>query len=339
MISTGILPGGGLNSYSEAVSANGAVIAGGSNTTSNGRATRWTAAGGLQNLGSFPDGSHTHMYAISADGSVMAGEHFLGSFQALRWTATGGLQALGRLPGGTNTFGRAVSADGSKVTGWTEFGAARRGFLWSAALGMQPLPNITNARPFAMSADGTMIVGDTFSGSSFFFAFRWRADVGGGAVQFVEPLSGHQHLYFFALDPSGRIAGGASGNLSVERAVVWTEQRGLLDLNTLLPASGISLTGWVLRSCQGISADGTRVAGNGTFNGIDTAFIVTGLPSLLHAPCPANFNGINWLTIQDLYDFLAAWFARTSRADLNASGDVTLQDLFDYLHAYFVGCP
>lgn len=54
--------------------------------------------------------------------------------------------------------------------------------------------------------------------------------------------------------------------------------------------------------------------------------------------CPADFNGIDGVTVQDVFDYLAAYFASEARADLNHSGDVTVQDLLDFLLAYFTPC-
>lgn len=56
------------------------------------------------------------------------------------------------------------------------------------------------------------------------------------------------------------------------------------------------------------------------------------------SPCPANFNGTGGVTIQDLFDFLASYFAGDGRADINRNGGITVQDVFDFLNAYFSGC-
>jgi hypothetical protein len=42
--------------------------------------------------------------------------------------------------------------------------------------------------------------------------------------------------------------------------------------------------------------------------------------------------------VQDIFDFLSAWFASAPSADVNANGTVTLQDIFDFLNAYFAAC-
>jgi len=54
--------------------------------------------------------------------------------------------------------------------------------------------------------------------------------------------------------------------------------------------------------------------------------------------CPADFNFSGTVTVQDIFDFLAAYFANDPTADFNESNTVTVQDIFDFLAAYFRGC-
>ena len=54
--------------------------------------------------------------------------------------------------------------------------------------------------------------------------------------------------------------------------------------------------------------------------------------------CLGNFNGTGGVTVQDIFDFLAAWFANDPRADVDQSGTVTVQDIFTFLTAWFAGC-
>ncbi|MCC6321816.1 MAG: PQQ-dependent sugar dehydrogenase [Phycisphaerales bacterium] len=55
-------------------------------------------------------------------------------------------------------------------------------------------------------------------------------------------------------------------------------------------------------------------------------------------PCPADINDSGGLSVQDIFDFLAAYFSNATVADFNNSGSITVQDLFDFLAAYFAGC-
>jgi hypothetical protein len=52
----------------------------------------------------------------------------------------------------------------------------------------------------------------------------------------------------------------------------------------------------------------------------------------------ADFNGNGVRSVQDIFDFLAAYFSHDPRADFNASGVISVQDIFDFLAAYFSGC-
>jgi hypothetical protein len=64
-----------------------------------------------------------------------------------------------------------------------------------------------------------------------------------------------------------------------------------------------------------------------------------GVPDSCQTPvCRADFNGSGGVSVQDIFDFLAAYFSGDPRADFNTSGAVSVQDIFDFLGAYFVGC-
>lgn len=54
--------------------------------------------------------------------------------------------------------------------------------------------------------------------------------------------------------------------------------------------------------------------------------------------CPANFNGVSGVTVQDIFDFLSAYFASSIDADINRDNTVSVQDIFDFLSRWFAGC-
>ncbi len=58
----------------------------------------------------------------------------------------------------------------------------------------------------------------------------------------------------------------------------------------------------------------------------------------LLVPCAADFNGVGGLTVQDIFDYLNAWFAGLPSADFNHVNGITVQDIFDFLVAWFAGC-
>lgn len=55
--------------------------------------------------------------------------------------------------------------------------------------------------------------------------------------------------------------------------------------------------------------------------------------------CVADFNGSHSVTVQDIFDFLQAWFSGDPRADVNQSGTVTVLDIFAFLAAWFAYNP
>ena len=72
-----------------------------------------------------------------------------------------------------------------------------------------------------------------------------------------------------------------------------------------------------------------------------------GISYLTPLPCAADFNGSGSATVQDIFDFLAAWFGGCTApgpapciasADFNGVGGVSVQDIFDFLAAWFGGC-
>ncbi len=54
--------------------------------------------------------------------------------------------------------------------------------------------------------------------------------------------------------------------------------------------------------------------------------------------CRADFNCSGSLEVQDIFGFLAAWFAGAPGADFNFDNEVGVQDIFDFLAGWFDGC-
>jgi len=191
----GTLPGYEYGSAASGVSADGAVVVGSSsNASGSARAFRWTAAGGMQNLGTLPGGAYSYATGVSADGSVVVGilensiwdeEHgYIYVDRAFRWTAAGGMQDLGTLDG-YDSWAYGVSDDGRVVVGQAENSLFwRRAFRWTAAGGMQDLGTLggLESGAYGVSADGSVVVGE--SGGR---AFRWTA---AGGMQDLGTLGG-----------------------------------------------------------------------------------------------------------------------------------------------------
>jgi hypothetical protein len=85
-----------------------------------------------------------------------------------------------------------------------------------------------------------------------------------------------------------------------------------------------------------VLAPGACVGANRAFAGGAT---VCNPPGNLATPCcKADFNHVGGITVQDIFDFLGAYFRSEVTADINGGG-VTVQDIFDYLAGYFRQCP
>jgi hypothetical protein len=65
----------------------------------------------------------------------------------------------------------------------------------------------------------------------------------------------------------------------------------------------------------------------------DTRVDITYTPA-----CLADVNDDNAVTVQDIFDFLALYFADDPAADINGQDGVSVQDIFDFLALYFAGC-
>lgn len=119
------------------------------------------------------------------------------------------------------------------------------------------------------------------------------------------------------------------------QVTVWATLRGLLTnttvdnlANTGLPFPAGDWTG-------GFQFNRIIPAGQGAT--VRVAFGVG--PTIPPDTCPGDFNGSGAVTVQDIFDFLVAYFQQDPDADVNGQNGVTVQDIFDFLIAYFAGCP
>lgn len=67
-------------------------------------------------------------------------------------------------------------------------------------------------------------------------------------------------------------------------------------------------------------------------------FAIWDPPFVLRAFCPADFNGLGGVAVEDIFAFLNAWFASDASADFDGVGGVEVADIFGYLNRWFAGC-
>ena len=73
---------------------------------------------------------------------------------------------------------------------------------------------------------------------------------------------------------------------------------------------------------------------DGRLNAADVAFAaVHGLPA-----CTADFNGLDGVNLQDIFDYISSWLAGHPAADTNRDRQINVQDLFGFIEAWFQGC-
>jgi probable HAF family extracellular repeat protein len=230
--------GGGLPSRANGVSADGTWVVG----TAGGKAFRWSAATGLQELG---DGTAN---GVSDDGLVVVGASDFGSGrEAYRWTAGGGMAPLGDLPGGGfSSEAFAVSGDGSIVVGDgdsgrsttidvpgegpTTFTAHQEAFRWDATGGMQALGILGPGTAYgeyystgaAISADGSVIVGSTTITDNN-TAYLWTE---AGGMQGL-PICGFCEQQGYGISPDGKkILSGIPHQSHGGTTVIWDRETG-----------------------------------------------------------------------------------------------------------------
>ena len=256
----------GSHSYANGISADGSTVVGASND----KAFRWTAAGGMADLGAIVPGgiSGNYAYGVSTDGSVIVGKGQTGSGnEAFRWTSGGMIGLGGLLSGSVVGRANAVSADGSIVVGRSLSDSGRQAFRWASGsmVGLGYLPGSGySSSANGISADGSIIVGDSFS-SSVHEAFYWTStdglvglgDLSGGIFS-----SGANAV---SADGSTIVGQSQSGSSPSNEAFRWTSTDGMVGLGALSGGSFYS-------TANAVSADGSIIVGQSNSGGYE-AFI------------------------------------------------------------------
>jgi len=234
-------------SFVRDVSADGSTLVG----VDSFRAFRWTAASGVQDLGTLSNWSDSQATGVSADGEVVVGASFAGGVaplfgQHFRWTPSGGMQSLG-LPQGAIRLSTYVSADGAVVVGTVgaysqnDPSLSPRTFRWTSA-GIVFLQDHTIAG--GVSADGSVVVGDLGDG-----AFRWTS---AGGLEDLGVLGGVSSRVRGVSADGSVLVGYVVDSNNVWSAFRWSAAGGTEDLGTL---------GGNFSEATDVSADGRVVVG------------------------------------------------------------------------------
>lgn len=68
---------------------------------------------------------------------------------------------------------------------------------------------------------------------------------------------------------------------------------------------------------------------------VDVVVLEDGHDSVLFIQPQGDFNNDGVTNVQDIFDFLSAWFAGDSSADTDLNGLNTVQDIFNFLFMWF----
>ncbi len=317
------------------VSSDGTIIVGGE-TSGSVKAVRWGASTSAVTDQLYHGGE---CYGLSRDGSTAIGWSASSGgggtrpHRAIRYGDSGHIQFIDTAAAGftdpTTSEALATNTNGSVVAGWGVFGGMQRAFVWTEAGGMTP---ITTGAGIAngVSGDGSVVVGDFAVGGTR-HAFRWTAATG---LEDLGTLPGMVRSTAYAISTDGSTIVGMSAAStfgSGQRAFIWRADIGMRDLNTLL--SSVVPAGYTLTEARAVNSTGTVVAGgSSTPTGGVEAWVST------VTICAADFNLSGTLEVQDIFDYLTAWFAGDPATDFNGVNGLEVQDIFDYLTAWFAGC-
>ncbi len=234
------------------------------------QAVQWTSSN-VATVAPSLAGSSTYFNGVSRDGSVKVGYGLVGSaFRAALYTSSGWSQ-IGTRPGATSfQIGNGISRDGSTVIGADDLGA----FKWTRNGGfatLNLLAGIVTPGAFGIngvSANGQVLVGTTVLSSGQYAATVWNGSdpINAGS------LPGYAQTVLNSVSNDGRAAIGYAANPANGipandargyRAVYWSVETGLVDLNTLVADLGFSVpNGGILTVGADISGDGRVLVGN-----------------------------------------------------------------------------
>jgi len=243
-----------------AINASGQVTGNSTMPGGNNHAFRWSAQGGMVDLGSL-GGTVSVAGAINSLGAVVGGASFPGDLivHGFYWTPGSPLVDMGTLPGlatasynpsALNTNGVAVGTcfapDGTSVA-----------FTWSKATGIKKLVGLggTINNALAINSSG-VAVGTSQNAAGAFRAVEWTAT---GAVKDLGDLGGGS-ASATDINDNGQITGQATNTFGVSHAFLWQKGK-MTDLGSLAgPAESsggahINALGHVV----GISTDAAQV--------------------------------------------------------------------------------
>ncbi len=338
-------PSGYRNLQFSGASGDGGVICGTTTSTGSGTqylACRYSDATGVVPLSDFTsdpplpgERDASSGDAISRDGRTVVGVGRYGSEAgAALWREDGVID----IAGPPRSLAVAVSGDG-RFVGGTEilnFSA----FIYDSA--RRQAVFIGPGSPAAafletISDDGTVAAGGALG-------WRWNATTG---FRFLDALPDNQApRAVSAMSADGTVlAGGSRADTSTRSlAFIWRESLGSVYLTDYLDSIGVSYDAWVLKSVEGMSADGRHLVGLGINPDGEVeswyAFLPDLAPPLCSAalPCPADFDHSGGVDGDDITAFISSWQLGEDCGDIDRSGGVDGEDIGAFIGRWQMGC-
>jgi probable HAF family extracellular repeat protein len=251
----GDLAGGVFDSRALAISGDGTVVVGSSESSSGREAFRWSIAEGLSGLGDLAGGGFSSAaLGVNLDGTVIVGTGSVAgtqpSSEAFRWTAATGMSSIGDLAGGiTQATAFDVSADGTVVVGngTSSSTGSVEPFRWTSGTGIQvlaPFPSgAGSGSALGISGDGSIVTGRlAYSTGAGVQGYRWTQSTGIVPLGDIAGDTPPPGTSFSAVSADGStLVGESSGNGSVR----WTQSGGfqLLGLGASTFANAVDADG------------------------------------------------------------------------------------------------
>jgi probable HAF family extracellular repeat protein len=214
------------------------------------RAFLWTAEGGMVDLGTLGNGTHSEAWAINDSGQLVGlsttqpGDPFedftlWDTVHAFFWSAGEGMIDLGTF-GGTYSYAYAINSQGQVVGDAETASGEDHAFLWSAAGGMIDLGSLGGffSIPQAINNAG-QVVGYSKTTSGEYHAFLWTAEGGmidlgtfGGWWSIPEGINNQGQVVGLSTTQPGDPWQDVTLWDTVH-AFLWTAEGGMIDLGTL----------------------------------------------------------------------------------------------------------
>jgi probable HAF family extracellular repeat protein len=259
------------------------------------QAFRWTEATGSVGLGYLSGSSFSAAYGVSGNGSIVVGELFGGQQQGFRWTATG-LEGLGYSTGDDVSRAVTVSGNGLFIAGFSGIGGITEAARWNSSgtpekLGILSGYDLSDAQ--GISADGSTVVGYSYSTvTNGIEAFRWSQSTGmTGLGQLPNVTVGGSRAINVSAD--GLTVVGTADDSIQNYGFIWTQDKGMQSLQSILENAGVDLAGWRLVSVTGASSNGRIFTGQGINpNGNSEAWVADLDEQTASIPTPAMLPGL-----------------------------------------------